>query len=379
MHVLIAPDGFKDCMSAREVATALEKGLKRILPDASVTVFPMADGGEGTVEAVIGATRGRIIRKTVKDPLMRDVTARYGISGDGETAVIEMASASGLELLSVVDRNPWITSTYGTGQLIADALDRGCRKVLMGIGGSATNDAGTGMAQALGVGFTGPGGPMEVTGGGSIGDIRGILMDGLDERIPHTDIRVACDVSNPLTGKEGASRVYGPQKGAGPEMVERLDRHLEHLAGLIKKQLGIDIGEVPGSGAAGGLGGGLMAFLGARLMNGFGMIAEAAGLEGEILKADLVITGEGKLDLQTAFGKTPFGVAQLAARYGKRVIGVAGTLEEGADKLYGKGFDLILPVIEKPVSLEESIRHAGLWLTRTGERIGRIIQLQVGD
>ncbi len=377
MHILIAPDGFKDCMSSRKVADSLVKGLKKGIPEATFGTLPMADGGEGTVEAVIGATGGQIIRIPVMDPLMREVTAPYGISGDGETAVIEMAAASGLELLQPAERNPWITTTYGTGQLIRDALDRGCRKILMGIGGSATNDAGTGMAQALGVVFRDEKGSLEVRGGGAVSGIREMVLEKMDPRISEIDFRVACDVSNPLTGPDGASRVYGPQKGADPDMVEKLDSHLEHFAGLIRSQLGKEVGSVPGSGAAGGLGAGLIAFLGARLMNGFGMIAEAVGLEDQVSRSDLVITGEGKLDSQTVFGKTPFGVAQLAKKHGKPVIGVAGTLEDGSAGLYEVGFDLILPIVERPLSLEESIRRADEWLVNTGERIGRIIQLRV--
>ncbi|MEN8227075.1 MAG: glycerate kinase [Bacteroidota bacterium] len=375
MKILIAPDAFKDCMSARQVAMAIEAGMKKILPKADFRIAPMADGGEGTVESVIDATGGKLIECVVKDPLMREITSFYGITGDGSTAVIEMAAASGIELLKPGERDPSVTSTFGTGQLIKDALDRGCNKLLMGIGGSATNDGGAGMAEALGVKFSGLACITPAPGGGALGEVERIQMEGLDPRIAETEILVACDVSNPLTGSNGASAIYGPQKGADGEMVKKLDRNLEHFAVLIQQQLGKEITHVPGAGAAGGLGAGLMAFLGAKLMKGFNMIAETVGLEEKIMQADLVITGEGKMDGQTQFGKTPFGVAQLAQKHGKPVIGVAGTLEEGAEVLYQMGFNLILPIQEKPSDLDFAIRHAEGLLKRSGERIARMISL----
>ena len=377
MNILIAPDSFKDCMSAREVAIALGRGIKKILPDSVQVMVPMADGGEGTVESVIDATGGERIVLRVKDPLMREVSSFYGITGDGKTAVIEMAAASGLELLELEERDPWITSTYGTGQLIADALDRGCSKIMLGIGGSATNDCGAGMAEALGVKFSGRFGNLTDRGGGVLSEVELIHLEGLDSRIAGTEIVVACDVINPLTGPRGASAVYGPQKGADRGMVERLDRNLAHFAGVIENQLGKKISKVPGSGAAGGLGAGLMAFLDATLMKGIDMIAEVTGLEEKIRQADLVITGEGQMDAQTQFGKTPFGVAQLAKKHGKPVIGVAGTLEEDAVVLYQAGFDLLLPIQEKPGDLAAALAGAEPLLERTGERIARLIRIRI--
>lgn len=377
MNILLAPDAFKDCLSARQVAISLRRGIERIMPETDFQIAPVADGGEGTVESVIDATGGKRIEWVVKDPLMREINSFYGITGDGSTAVIEMAAASGIELLIPEERDPWVTSTFGTGELIKNALDRGCKKLLLGIGGSATNDGGAGMAEALGVKFTcgreiSPG-----PGGGALGDVERIHMEGLDPRIADLDILVACDVSNPLTGPEGASAIYGPQKGADGDMVIKLDHNLEHFAMLIRQQLGKEISNVPGAGAAGGLGAGMMAFLGARLMKGFDMIAETVGLEEKIMQADLVITGEGKMDGQTQFGKTPFGVAQLAQKHGKPVIGVAGTLEEGSEVLYQMGFNVILPIQEKPSDLDFAIRHAGELLKRTGERIARMIRLEL--
>jgi glycerate kinase len=377
MKVLIAPDSFKDCLGAPEVARALGHGIMKILPDARIRTIPMADGGEGTVEAIIDATGGKRVRVQVKDPLMREITSFYGISGDGSTAVIEMAAASGLELLEPGERDPWITSTYGTGQLIGHAMEQGCSKIMVGIGGSATNDGGLGMAEALGVRFLNEHGHATGQGGGAVGDVRKIVMDGLNPRIAHTEILVACDVTNPLTGPEGASFTYGPQKGAGGDMVKRLDGNLGRFADLIREQVGRDIDRLPGAGAAGGLGAGLVAFLGATLVKGFTMVAECVGLEKEVENADLVITGEGTMDRQTQFGKTPFGVAQLAKKHGKPVIGVAGTLEEGYGELYEQGFRVILSIQEKPVSLEQAILNAPALLERTGEKIARMLRMKV--
>jgi len=377
MNILIAPDSFKDCLNARQVALAIRKGLEKGLHGAIYQIAAMADGGEGTVESVIDATRGQKINLEVMDPLMRKINSFYGITGDGSTAVIEMAAASGIELLATPDRNPWITSTYGTGQLIGDALAKGCKRILLGIGGSATNDGGAGMAEALGVKFTCMDGSACSPGGGSLGEVERIHMGGLNPAIKGTEIRVACDVSNPLTGPEGASVIYGPQKGADPEMIKKLDANLEHLAGIIELQLGKEVSRVSGAGAAGGLGAGLMAFLDARLARGFDLVAETVNLEEKVRVADLVITGEGKMDAQTRYGKTPYGVAQLARKYNKTVIGVAGTLEEGAENLYEHGFDVILPILEKPGDLAYAISHAELLLENAGERIARLLKLSV--
>lgn len=377
MNILIAPDSFKDCMKAMDVAEALAIGLRKVIPDAEIRMLPMADGGEGTVESLIDALGGQIRSVGVYDPLMRKIPSFYGVSGDKSTAVIEMASASGLELLDQAERNPWITSTYGTGELILDALDQGCRKILLGIGGSATNDGGCGMAEALGVRFLDERGNPLPPGGGSLAGLKDLRMEDLDPRISECEIRVACDVTNPLTGPAGASFVYGPQKGADKKMVERLDQNLTHLAHLISEKLDLKVDQVPGAGAAGGLGAGLMAFLGARLVKGFDMVAEAVSLEKSIQWADLVITGEGRMDAQTRFGKTPMGVAKMAEIHGKPVIGVAGSLEEDATELYEEGFTLLLPIQEKPLNLAAAIDQAPLLLERSGERIARMLGIRV--
>jgi glycerate kinase len=375
MNILIAPDSFKDCLTASEVAGALKKGIMEVLGDATVQMVPMADGGEGTVAAVIHATGGTRVTVKVRDPLMRPVESFYGITGDGRTAVIEMAAASGIELLQQGERDPWITSTYGTGQLIRDALDKGCQRIMIGIGGSATNDGGSGMAKALGVRFLNRNGTEIEEGGGALAELHSIDLKGLDPRVSQTEIVVACDVTNPLTGPEGASVVYGPQKGADPGMVARLDENLAHYARIVNNQIKRDISDIPGSGAAGGLGAGLLAFLDARLASGFEVVADTVLLAEKIAKADLVITGEGKMDHQTQFGKTPYGVAQMASKLGKPVIGVAGSLEEGAKVLYKHGFDLLLPIQEKPEELSLALKLAGDQLIRTGERIGRMVLL----
>jgi len=375
MNILIAPDSFKDCMSAAEVSGALRKGILKVLKDATIQQVPLADGGEGTVEAVIQATGGSRITLKVNDPLMREVESFYGITGDGNTAVIEMAAASGLELLSPGERNPWLTTTYGTGQLMLDAAGRGCSRVMVGIGGSATNDGGAGMATALGYRFLdGTGLPIKAGGGGLAG-LHRIDARGADPRIKQAEILVACDVTNPLTGPRGASFTYGPQKGADQEMVERLDVNLAHYANIIRSQMERDIAEVPGAGAAGGLGAGLMVFADAKLGNGFEMIAETVQLREKIEQADLVITGEGRMDHQTPYGKTPYGVAQMARNLGKPVIGIAGSLEAGSEVLYQHGFNLLLPIQERPLDLSEALERAGELLVRTGERIGRMLLL----
>ena len=375
MRILIAPDSFKNALSALEVAKSLKRGLQKVIPDAEMELMPMADGGEGTVEALIDATQGEIIKTRVHDPLMRTIESAYGITGDGITAVIEMASASGIQLIANGERNPWITTTFGTGELIHAALDKGCRDVILGIGGSATNDCGMGMAAALGVKFLDQSGKPVGQGGGVLGEVATIDVSGLDERIPDTRIMVACDVTNPLTGPNGASHVYGPQKGADPEMVKRLDNNLKHLSDLISKQLGKDVDEIPGAGAAGGLGAGLIAFLDGELAKGVSIVAEKTGFDAAAARADLVITGEGGIDFQTQFGKTPFGVAQVAKKHGKPVIAVAGTIGEGADVLYGKGFDAVISIIDKPLSLETAIQETPSLLEATGERIGRLLWL----
>jgi glycerate kinase len=375
MNILIAPDSFKNCLSSKKVAQNIETGIKRIIPEANIKILPVADGGEGTVEALVDATGGKIIKANVHDPLMRKIQSFFGILGDKKTAVIEMAAASGIELLKENEHNPWITTTYGTGELIMHALDNDCEKIVIGIGGSATNDAGVGMAQALGGKFLDSQGTQIRYGGGSLNEISEIDLTNLDKRIKGSQILVACDVDNPLFGPEGAAFVYSPQKGADEQMVKKLDENLRHFANKIKEVLDIDIQNIKGSGAAGGLGAGLMVFLKAQLRPGFEIVKDIVKLEKKIEKADIIITGEGKIDYQTQFGKTPYGVAQIANKFNKPVIAIAGSLGERVEELYAKGFDYIIPVTDKPMDMEYAIKNADILIQNAAERTFRLIQL----
>jgi glycerate kinase len=373
MNILIAPDSFKDCLPACEVARYLENGLKRVLPDASIRKLPVADGGEGTVTAVLTGTGGRWVDTTIMDPLFREIPARYAITGDGSTAVIEMAAASGIELLKLSERDPLKTTTFGTGQLIRHALDQGCRTLLLGIGGSATNDSGMGMAAALGILFLDSSGQPVEPVGGNMGSVRTIQTAGLDPRIKEARILVACDVQNPLTGPLGASLTYGLQKGGDPGTLLRMDRDMQYFASLIRAQLGKDVEKTSGSGAAGGLGAGLMAFLDAELGNGFEMVSRITGLEKAIMEADLVITGEGKIDRQSLQGKAPFGVARLARKHGKSVFGVAGLVQDPDGDFTADVFDLLLELREPSQDISWSIQHAPGLLEKAGEKIAEMM------
>ncbi|MDP3058309.1 MAG: glycerate kinase, partial [bacterium] len=291
MRIVVAPDSFKGSLSAIEVADCIVRAICKVFPEAHISKMPIADGGEGTVDTLVAASGGSLVHSIVQDPLDKQVSACWGILGDGETAVIEMAAASGLTLVPQNERNPSYTSTFGTGQLIKYALDRGCRKIIVGIGGSATNDGGVGMAQALGVSFKDNDNVELPRGGIYLENLATIDVSQLDCRLKYTEIVVACDVTNPLVGWNGASIIYGPQKGANEELAIVLDNCLVHYARIVENHLGLDISCVKGAGAAGGLGGGLMAFLNAKLMSGFAIVAEATKLEEHIKNADLVVTG----------------------------------------------------------------------------------------
>ncbi len=328
MKIVIAPDSFKENLTSLEVADELEAGFRRVWPDATYVKVPMADGGEGTVEALVAATGGSLVTREVTGPMGEKVQAAYGLLGDGKTAVIEMAAASGLPLVPRGERNPMLTTTYGTGELIADAIGRGVEEIIIGLGGSATNDGGAGMAQALGVRFIGPSGvPItEYLGGGRLHEVTAIDMSAAHPGLARVRVHVASDVTNPLCGEKGASAVYGPQKGATPEMVAALDANLAYLASLISRDLGIDVAEVPGAGAGGGIGAGVMAFTKAELKSGVELIVAATKLDEQMQGADLAVTGEGRVDFQTAFGKTPAGVAASARRHGVPVVAIGGGL-----------------------------------------------------
>jgi glycerate kinase len=374
--ILIAPDSFKGCLSAGEVADAIEAGVLRGCPSAAVRKVPLADGGEGTVDALVAATAGRFVEATVTGPLGEPVSARYGLLGDGATAVIEMAAASGLPLVPAEQRKPLVTTTYGTGQLIRDALDRGCREVIIGVGGSATVDGGAGMAQALGFRLLDASGREIERGGGALKTLARI--DAPTSVVPpegECRFLVACDVLNPLLGEKGAARVYGPQKGATPEMVEQLEAGLAHLARVIRRDLGTDVTDLGGGGAAGGLGAGLVAFLRARIRPGVEVVIEACGLESKLTDANLVITAEGQIDAQTAFGKTAAGVAALAGKAGVPVIALAGAVTPDAAVLHEHGIAAMFSIADGPMTLQQAMQPgtARDLLSRAAEQLVRAL------
>ncbi|WHY75187.1 glycerate kinase [Neobacillus sp. WH10] len=376
MKIVIAPDSFKESLSALEVADAIEKGFKRHFPHAEYLKIPMADGGEGTVQSLVDATGGEIIRKKVTGPLGVPVEAFFGILGNKTTAVIEMAAASGLHFVPAEKRNPLITSTRGTGELIAAALDYGVNHIIIGIGGSATNDGGAGMAKALGVQFLDRNGNEIGEGGGSLGDLESIDLADIDPRLKEIKIEVACDVDNPLTGERGASAIFGPQKGATPEMVAQLDTNLSHFADIIECDLGKKIKDVSGAGAAGGLGGGLLAFLNAELKRGVDIVIEATGLSQFVQDADLVITGEGKIDGQTIFGKTPIGIAKTAKKFGTPVVGIAGNIANDSDIVHDYGIDAVFSIVPGVVLLEDAFTHAAEYVERTAANIAAVWKMK---
>jgi len=324
MKIVIAPDSFKESLSAFQAARAIEKGFRDVFPEAEYVLIPMADGGEGTVQSLVDATGGTVIEKRVTGPLGEPVDAFFGLLGDGKTAVIEMAAASGLHLVPNEKRNPLLTTTRGTGELIRAALDKGVEHLIIGVGGSATNDGGAGMIQALGGRLLDQKRQEIAPGGGHLSELAEIDLSSLDSRLKKVKIDVACDVDNPLTGPNGASAVFGPQKGATPEMVRQLDENLSRFADVVEQTLEKPIRHVPGAGAAGGLGAGLLAFLDAELKRGVEIVLEAVQFQERVKDASLVITGEGRIDGQTISGKTPIGVAKAAKQYGIPVIGIAG-------------------------------------------------------
>jgi len=354
MKVVIAPDSFKGSLTAAQVCSAVSAGIVSVFPGVDIVCVPMADGGEGTVQSLVDGLGGVFVSCEAQDPLGRPVTAVYGLT-ENRTAVIEMAQASGLTLLKENERDPMITSTFGTGQLIKDALGRGARKFIIGIGGSATNDGGAGMAEALGYRFLDKRGNELQRGGGALMRLSRIDSADADPRLKDSVFTVACDVENPLLGPAGASAVFGPQKGADPERVMLLDKALARFAKRVKADLGEKVAEVPGAGAAGGLGAGCLAFLSANLQKGVGIVIEATGLREKIGGADLVITGEGRTDSQTLGGKTVFGIAGLAKSLGVPVIVISGSLAEGAEELLKYGAWRLYAIMEDGITLEEAM------------------------
>lgn len=354
---VLASDSFKGSMTAKQVCDAMERGIRKVYPDAECVKIPMADGGEGTLQSLMDATGGKIYKAKVTNPLGKPIVAQYGILGDGKTGVIEMASASGLYLIDEKDRNPLTTTTYGTGELVLACLDKGVERIILGIGGSATNDGGAGFAQALGAHFYDKEGMELDRGGLALNRLDRIDISSLDKRLRDISIEVACDVDNPLCGRDGASAVFAPQKGATAEMVSQLDKALCHYAGIIKDQLYKDVKDIAGAGAAGGLGASLLVFTNARLVKGIDLILDYTGLKEAVKRADIVFTGEGKIDSQTQYGKTPYGVAKAAKFENKKVVALAGYIEKGMNKLYADVFDTILDIKPKGVTGKESMQN----------------------
>ncbi len=379
MKIVVAPDSFKGSLSAVEVAKSIEVGIKKVFPRAKVIKVPLADGGEGTVEALVeGVPGSKVIKQEVTGPRGEKVKAFFGILGEGKRAVIEMAAASGLPLVKENKRNPLITTTYGTGELIKAALDYGSQEIIVGIGGSATCDGGAGAVQALGVKLLDREHHQIGFGGGELRRIKEIDLSSLDRRIRKSKIIIASDVANPLCGRKGAAYVYAPQKGATKKMVEELEGNLSYYADKILEKLGKKVKTLPGSGAAGGLGAGLIAFLDAKVEPGIELVIQVAKLEEKLKDADLVITAEGKIDAQTAFGKAPLGVAKLAKRHNLPVVAIGGSVSDDAHLLHRRGIDALFSIIRYPLDLSQAMERARELLIDEIEQVMRLVKLEVG-
>ena len=373
MKIVICPDSFKGSLSSVEAADAIARGIRMgVGGDIEIVQIPIADGGEGTADTLVRATGGEIRKLRVHDPLIRETDAFFGILGDGRTAVIEMAAASGLYLLSENERNPLITSTVGTGELLLAAVEAGVEKIVIGIGGSATNDGGTGAMSALGVKFLDKSGNILPQGGAALADLDRIDMSEFKFPLDKIAVEVACDVTNPLCGPTGASAVFGPQKGASPEMVTKLDLALANYSQVMKRDLGKDVALMPGAGAAGGLGAGLAAFLDAKLRSGIDMVLDAAGFDEAISNADLVITGEGKIDEQTAYGKTIGGVLKRAAKLNIPVVAIAGSIAGNIQPLYDAGLTAVFSIALGPMSLDYAMNNAERLIKSVSANIARL-------
>ena len=374
---VLAPDSFKESMTAQQACQAMQRGLQRVFPEAAYIHVPMADGGEGTVDALVAAAQGESVSCTVSGPLIEQkIETYFGLIDQGQTAVIEMAKANGIHLLEPSLRNPFLTTTFGTGEMIKLALNQGVSKIIIGLGGSVTNDAGMGMAQALGVCFLDAQGQSVTLGGGQLHHIVQIDLSNLDSRLAQVEMLIASDVNNPLCGENGASRVFGPQKGASPAMVQQLDQNLAYFANLVQSQLQLDYAHVAGAGAAGGLGFGLMAFAGAKIRSGAEIIIEETRLAEKIEQADYVLTGEGGIDFQTKFGKTPYGVAQVAKRLNKPVIACAGAIGKGIEELYTEGFTAVFGIVDGACDLQMALSHGEQNLARTCGNIARLLAMR---
>lgn len=382
MKFVIAPDSFKGGLTAKEVARVIARGLRRIYPDAQYELVPMADGGEGTVDALVSATGGHFVTARVHDPLNHLVDAQYGLLGDGKTAVIEMSAASGLQFVDHQTANPLVTTTYGTGELMRDAMGHGVSRMIIGIGGSATVDGGAGMVQALGVRLLGDDGKDIGMGGGALAELDRVDFSTIDPRLRHLRIDIASDVTNPLTGPDGAAAVFGPQKGATPTMVQTLDHNLHHFSREISAAGGPDVEHTPGAGAAGGLGAGLLAFTGAHMRRGVELVIEASHLREKVRGADYVFTGEGSIDFQTKFGKVPYGVAQSSKAVAPKavVIVLAGNIGRGVEQLYAKdAIDAIFSTPAGAKALPQAMKDARNDIAQTAENVGRLIKASLNS
>ncbi len=375
MRIIIAPQSLKGSLTAAEAGQAIAEGVRAVFPEAEIEIVPIADGGEGTVQALVDATNGEMVHQTVTGPLGEEVEAFYGVLGDGQTAALEMAACAGLPLVPPSKRDPRITTTYGVGELILAALERGCRHLIIGIGGSATNDGGAGMAQALGASLLTEQGKPVARGGSALATLAHIMTNGIDLRIQNCSVDVACDVTNPLCGPTGASAVFGPQKGATPTMVMELDAALAHYAEIIERDLGIAVSNVPGAGAAGGLGAGLLTFLHATLRPGAQIVLEAVHLAEHLRMADLVITAEGQLDGQTAYGKSVGAVSSLAKGFGIPVLALTGGLGEDYQVVYNLGVDAITVLPSGPMPLAYAMEHAARLTRDATERAIKLLRV----
>ncbi|RVU85348.1 glycerate kinase [Leucothrix sargassi] len=376
MKIVIAPDSFKESLSSEGVAQAIGRGFAEIFPDAEQVLLPVADGGEGTTDALVAATGGQLFKQSATGPLGQPVEAFWGLLGNGKTAVVETAAASGLDLISVEQRDPLSATTFGTGELILTAIEKGARQIIVGLGGSATNDAGVGMLQALGVSFLNAEGEEIAVGGAGLSELASIDLSGLDPRLADVSFNVACDVDNPLVGENGASAIFGPQKGATPEQVALLDKNLAHFAEVTLKTTDKDIINIAGAGAAGGLGGAFLGFCNAQLKSGIDIVLDTVEFEKHLESASLVITGEGRIDSQTIRGKTPIGVSKRAKAFADiPVVALAGSVASDADVVFEHGIDALFSVVPGVVTLDEALAAADENLYKTARNAAQLLKL----
>ena len=376
MKIVLAPDSYKNSLTAKQVAQSMKKGFAKVYPDAEFVNVPMADGGEGTVQSLVDARNGQMVTETVVNPLGNKPQAQYGLIDDGQVAVIEMAQASGIQFINQFTQNPYVTTTFGTGELIKSAIQKGAKTIIIGIGGSATNDGGAGMAQALGAHLLDDKGEELQYGGAMLKKLDHIDISEMLPELKDVKVVIASDVTNPLTGENGASHVFGPQKGANPEMVDFLDEALSHYADVLKRDLGKDLEQTPGAGAAGGLGAGLLAFTNSQMRSGVDIVVDYTGLKDIVQDADVVITGEGQIDFQTKFGKTPIGVAKAtkAVNPNATVIAIAGSVGEKISELYPLGIDAIFTCVPGVEDLSKAIADTDKNLQQVSENIARLIK-----